>query len=145
MAWLNSRYLRADCLYNTIQYKTCKAPCCRGFRGGCLHRDQLQAQRSVTSMGKLLPYLTATRVTTITVVVVVVVYSTARRRCRCSTSASTPSSQVKHQTVVTVFTMSVYTVWCMFSGHERDSSQHCKQLSCAVIYSVSRKKDLQHF
>jgi len=60
--------LPAGCLpvqYNTIQYKTCKAPCCRGFRGGCLHRDQLQAQRSVTSMGKLLPYLTATRVTTI--------------------------------------------------------------------------------
>ena len=128
--------------YNTIQYKTCKAPCCRGFRGVCLHRDQLQAQRSETSMGKLLPYLTATRVTTITVVVVVVMCPTARRRCRCSTSASTPSSQVKHQTVVTVFTMSVYTVWCMFSGHERDSSQHCKQLSCVVIYSVSRKKDL---
>jgi len=128
--------------YNTIQYKTCKAPCCRGFRGGCLHRDQLQAQRSVTSMGKLLPYLTATRVTTITVVVVVVMCPTARRRCRCSTSASTPSSQVKHRTVVTVFTTSVYTVWCMFSGHERDSSQHCKQLSCVVIYSVSRKKDL---
>jgi len=33
MAWFTSRHLRADCLY--------------------IHRDQLRAQRSVTSMGKL--------------------------------------------------------------------------------------------